>query len=129
MIIPTEYIVSFKKNLDQSDSSFNGIPNEDHKLYELNGVNPSVVLGVNLFFHKKLTKSEIETRMVHLPKDIAKLFPRNGFEITIDGVQLKKKIDKYNRIFLNVKAVAKAGDTIEFYKKPNGSYEVSFRPT
>ncbi|MDI6905242.1 MAG: hypothetical protein QMD13_07135 [Candidatus Bathyarchaeia archaeon] len=81
------------------------------------------------FFQKKLTKSEIDTRMIHLPKDIAKLFPKEGFEIRIGGVQLEKKIDKYNRIFLNVKAFAKAGDTIKFYKKPNGRYKVSFRPT
>jgi len=87
-----------------------------------------LVLKVKSFFRKKLTKSEIETRMVHLPKDVAKLFPRGIFKITIGGVELEKKIDKYNRIFLNVKAFAKAGDTIEFYKKPNGSFEVSFSP-
>jgi hypothetical protein len=67
--------------------------------------------------------------MVHLPKDIAKLFPRGPFKITIGGVELEKKIDKYNRIFLNVKSFAKAGDTIEFYKKSNHSFEVSFRPS
>ena len=84
-----------------------------------------VLLKVKLF-QKKLTKSEIENRTVHLTKDMAKLFPRGSFTITIGGVELEKKIDKYNRIFLNVKAFAKAGDTIEFYKKPDGGYEVSF---
>lgn len=67
--------------------------------------------------------------MVRLPKDIARLFPRENLKVTIGGVELEKKIDNYNRIFLNVKAFAKANDTIEFHKKPDGSYEVSFIPT
>ena len=81
------------------------------------------------FFQKKLTKSEVETRMVHLPKDIARLFPKDGFRIKIGGVELEKKIDKYDRIFLNVKDFAKAGDIIEFFEKTDGGYEVSFRLT
>lgn len=72
-----------------------------------------LVLKVKLLFQKKLTKSEIKTRVVHLPKDIAKLFPRGPFKITIGGVELEKKIDKYNRIFLNVKSPSLKNETFE----------------
>lgn len=77
-------------------------------------------------FRKRLTKSELENRMIHLSKDAAKKLPKKPFEITIGNLTLIKKIDKYNRIFLNVKDFAKEGDFIIFIRKTDGSYQVSF---
>jgi hypothetical protein len=77
-------------------------------------------------FKKKLTKSEVETRMIRLSKDSTKKLPKKTFEVTIGNLTLTKRIDKYNRIFLNVKDFAEEGDIITFSKKPNGSYQISF---
>ena len=76
-----------------------------------------------------MTESEIKTRSIRLNRELFENFPKDSFEIAIGGVTLTKKIDKYNRMFLNVKNCAKAGDMAEFYKKPDGSFEVSFRQT
>jgi hypothetical protein len=82
--------------------------------------------NLEVIFERKLTSSEVETRIVHLSRDVVKRFPRKPFKISIGGVELIKKIDKYNRISINVKNLAKAGDIIKFYKKSDGSYQVSF---
>jgi len=82
--------------------------------------------NLEVIFERKLTSSEVKTRLVHLSRDAVKRFPRNPFKISINGVELVKKIDKYNRIFINVTNLAKAGDKIKFHKKSDGSYQVSF---
>ena len=77
-------------------------------------------------FRKRLTEACFEHRQLHVPHKVIPLLPKKMFKITIGGVEVIKKIDKYGRISLNVRNLAKAGDIIVFLQKPDGSYSVSF---
>jgi len=73
---------------------------------------------------KKVAQSEALKGFVRIPNSSVKLFPRGAFRLIVGNKELTKRIDRYNRIFFGVSEIAKAGDEIVFWKKPDGGYEV-----
>ena len=79
---------------------------------------------MEFLFKKKLTKSELEYRGVHLTKKFSKYLPEGNFDIKVGEVLLNKRVDKYARMFLNVKNYAEIGDILA--QIPASTYEKLF---
>lgn len=73
---------------------------------------------------KKLTASEVQKGFVRVPNDSVKVFPRGAFKLVVGTAEFSKRVDRYNRVYFGLSEIAKSGDEIVFWKKPDGSYAV-----
>lgn len=81
-------------------------------------------MSAEVILKKKLVKSEVQKGFVRVPNYAMKMFPRGSFKLIVRDMELIRKVDKNNRIYFGLNDIAKAGDEIIFWKKPDGTLAV-----